>query len=624
VKTSAILHRVADFLKGFPPFCYLDAAGLETIAASGRVRFHERDEILFSAGEAGDGWLRVIQQGTVRLTRPAPAGDHVVDLLGAGDIAGLGQLLGRSTHEHSATTLSDTVIYALDFETVASVCAGSPQATRFLHSHRAAAQAGIDSTSTEAAPRRATAATIARGLVTCSANHTLQAVAASMQRERLEALPVVDGAGRPIGCVTTAGVCAAVAADEAAAQAQVARYMESAPPTVAADASIDTCLLEMLRHDRRQLCVTADGTPDTAATALLTEEDLLLWHGGNPTVIVRALGRSDRLAEIVAIRHLLDPLVQRGLQEFQHLDRYAAIVREANRALLRTLSERAAATTAAALGAPAPGDFCLALVGEAGRDELMAPGALEAILILDRRAAENDPWFAAFAGNIVASLTACGFAAPSSGLSPVNAACRLSLESWGERFRAWIASPIEQDIVERLPFFDFSPVQSSHPLAESLRATVREALRGHPAFIALLANDCFENLPPLTILEGYAVDAEGSQTEELALQEHALRPVADVARVFQLAAGDIAVTSTLERLAHAERSRPDDAPIFEAAARAFRIALSCRATVGLKTGTDGARIRPALLPRTDQLLLKSGFQSIAALLEHAARAHGLR
>ena len=636
MKTSAILHRVADFLKGFPPFCYLDTAALEAVAVSGRVRFHERDEILFSAGGACDAHLRVIQQGTVRLTRPGTTQEHVVDLLGAGDMVGLGHFRGRATQEHTASTLSDTVVYALDFKTVARVCAESPQATRFLQVHLTAAEVAAsptdDNDSPAATGTRAVstshaenaAAMAGRDFVSCRAGDSMQTAAALMQSRQLEELLVVDAAGHPLGCVTAAGLRACVASGEPPAQARVSGFMLAAPPTVTAATDGRACLLEMLRHDRRQVAVTVDGTPATAATGLVAEEKLLRWQGGNPTVIIRALGQCDRVTDVAALRHRLDRLLQAGLREFQNLDWFAAIVSEANRVMLRKLLELSAAATTAALGPPAPAEFCLALVGEAGRGEVLTPTALEMILILETRAADNDPWFATLAEALAANLAACGFAAPVSGFSPVNVACRMSLDAWSEHFRAWIASPIEHNILERLPLFDVAPVQRDHPLAEKLRATVREALAANRVFIRLLANDCFENLPPLTILQGYAVDAQGLQTEELALQDHATRPVADVARVFQLATGDIAVTSTLERLARAEKSQPEAAAIFEQAARAFRIALACRATVGLKTGTDGARIRPALLARADQLLLKSGFQSIAALLDHAARAHGFR
>lgn len=598
---------------------------LETIAASGRVRFHEREEILFSADDSYDGHLRVIQQGSVRLTRPAKTQQQVVDLLGAGDILGLGRFLGRTAHEHTATTITDTVLYALDFKTFSRACADSPQATRFLQIHFAAAQVETGAIGMDVSSIPETAAeVVARPLVSCSADTPMVAAAALMRREQLDELLVVDAAVRPLGCLTAAGWRDFVAtAESIPPDTRVSQFMLAPPPTVASGATVADCLMQLLRSGRRHCCVTMDGTADTAALGLLTERDLLLRHGDNPTVVVSALSQARSTEELAGTRRRVNALVQTGLKGFQNAEWHAGVVTEANRSLLRRLLELAAAATTAALGA-APGDFCLALVGEAGRGESLTPAAVEMILILDARAAKNQTWFASLAEDLAARLKSCGFAAPRSGLSPVQPACRVSLAEWGENFRQWIASPIEHNILQQLPLFDFAPVQADHPLSRELRQTVRDALAGHPNFIRLLANDCFENLPPLTIFEGYAVDAAGLQTEQLELQAHAIQPVVDVARVFQLATGDIAITSTLGRLTRAGEIHPGARRVFEQASRAFRIALTCGATVGLKTGSDGARIRPALLSRADQVLLKSGFQSIAALLEYAAQAHGFR
>jgi len=51
VKTSAIMLRVADFLKAYPPFRYLPEESLLDVARSGRVRCEPHDQHT-AAGEA--------------------------------------------------------------------------------------------------------------------------------------------------------------------------------------------------------------------------------------------------------------------------------------------------------------------------------------------------------------------------------------------------------------------------------------------------------------------------------------------------------------------------------------------------------------------------------------------
>jgi CBS domain-containing protein len=623
LKTSAILYRVADFLKSHPPFCHLDDSTLESVSASGRVRFHERDEILFSAGDSYDRYLLVIQQGSVQLARPEKDRSHVVDLLGVGDVVGLGRFAGRTTHEHTATTLGETVIYALDFKAFSEACANAPRASHFLQSHFAAARTGLilDETADESSSK--TAEEILRNrFIYCAPEMSLREAAVLMQGGALEELLVIDPEQKLVGCLTLFDLRDAIADGRLPAETPVSGLMRPIPPVIEKKSTVRDCLRALMRSGARHLCVTLDGKPGSSALGLLSERDLLPWHGNNPALVINAMRETREVKKLAHLRSRIDDLIRAGLTSFQNAEWIGEIVTESNRALASQLSRLSAEETASVLGRAAPCEFCLGFIGAAGRGERLTPGGLEMILLQETGGADAETWFTRFAEILENHFLNCGFSTPVTGLIPRNRECRGDMNQWRDRFREWIQSPIEINIGTRLSFFDFSPVQPDHFLSNCLRKFLRESLFQHPNFIRLLANDCFENLPPLTIFEGYAVDAEGFRAEELDLQAHALQPVADVARVFQLATGDATVTSTLERLAGAEKSNPAASAIFQQAARAFRIALTRGALVGLKMGSDGSRIRPAQLSRSDQLLLKSGFQSIADLLEHAARSHG--
>src|SRR5688572_4721942 len=103
MQTSVILHRVADFLKQYPPFDALSAADLLDLAGSGRVKFHESEEFIYWQGDPKGPFVWVIQQGRVDLLD----GETLRDVLGAGDLVGLDRLT-------SARTASDVILYALD------------------------------------------------------------------------------------------------------------------------------------------------------------------------------------------------------------------------------------------------------------------------------------------------------------------------------------------------------------------------------------------------------------------------------------------------------------------------------------------------------------------------------
>ncbi len=65
--TSAIIYRVADFLKAHPPFNAMDEPDLLEFASRGRVRFHEAHDYVLWQGQPNQFKVFVIQQGTVSL-----------------------------------------------------------------------------------------------------------------------------------------------------------------------------------------------------------------------------------------------------------------------------------------------------------------------------------------------------------------------------------------------------------------------------------------------------------------------------------------------------------------------------------------------------------------------------
>src|SRR5207247_6352938 len=118
----------------------------------------------------------------------------------------------------------------------------SPQATRFLQIQFAAAQVETEAVGVGAPSTPETAgAIVSRPLVSCSADTTMAAAAALMRAEQLDELLVVDATGRPLGCLTAAGLRDFVAGSESLPEARVSQFMLATPPTVASGAALGGC-----------------------------------------------------------------------------------------------------------------------------------------------------------------------------------------------------------------------------------------------------------------------------------------------------------------------------------------------------------------------------------------------
>ncbi|MBY0504655.1 MAG: cyclic nucleotide-binding domain-containing protein [Bryobacteraceae bacterium] len=131
MKTAVIRHRVADFLKSHAPFDSLNNEDLLALAGSGRVKFHESEEDLFSAGDAVGAQVWVIQQGRVEMWEA----DQRRDVLGAGDLLGLEGVAGLDRYTYTARTSTDVILYAVDASLFESMVARYDDVSRYLAAH---------------------------------------------------------------------------------------------------------------------------------------------------------------------------------------------------------------------------------------------------------------------------------------------------------------------------------------------------------------------------------------------------------------------------------------------------------------------------------------------------------
>jgi CBS domain-containing protein len=621
LKTSAIILRVADFLKGFPPFSYLPDEALLELARSGRVQFSEKGEILFDQGSTHGRYFYVINKGSVRLVRGET--QKLSDLRGPGDFVGAGAVLGEATHTDSALVDEDSILYALDASVFTRLCAESPRVSRFLKVYFASeeVETGTAHHQGPSGWRGGTEEHLARlkaGMIAGPATQTVREAAAAMSAADSPVFLVVGTDGQPAGVLTDTDLRHEIATGRVPTEAAVGEIMRRPVITVSPQATPQDALLAMIRHGIRHLCVTEDGTPHSRAWGMISERSVSLSQRRDPLALVQEIRRADSPSSLRAMGEELDLLLAGALPSPDDVPWCTHLAAETRRAMFRR-----AEFWAREKAGPAPGSFALVLTGQAGRGEMLTATSMAAAgLTSDDE--KTRAWTQDLLGRIDEWLAAAGFPpATAPDAEEAGARCRTAGE-WCEFFHSLVRDPMGGEIWKQMALFDLSVVAGDPALLETVFTALREEMAARPNFIRLLANDALGNLPPVTIYEGYAVEADGLARETIDLQDHALGPVSDVARVFHLDGGDLRTTGTLERLAAAAQRFPQGADIFAQGARAFRIAQYFRAGQGLRDGDDGRELRPAALSRTEQVQLKSAFRDIGALIAFTANHYGFK
>ena len=618
MKTSAIILRVADFLKGFPPFSYLSDEALLELARSGRVQFSEKGEILFEQGTTHGRYFYVINKGSVRLVRGEE--QKLSDLRGPGDFVGAGAVLGEETHTDSALVDEDSIFYALDASVFSRICAESPRVSRFLKVYFASEEVEPGT-----APRHGPSgwhggneehlARIKARLVAGPRTLPIREAAEAMSAANTSVFLVLDEAGKPAGVLTETDLRNEIATGRVPIDTGVGEIMRRPVVTVAPQIRPEDALLVMVRHGIRHLCVTEDGTTESRVVGMIPEKLVSLAQGRDPLALVQEIRQAGSPQALHAMGNELDRLLTGELKSPDDVSWCSRLADETRRAMFR----RAELWAREKVG-PAPGPFALALAGQAGRgDVLTATHMAVAGLAHDEKVRG---WTQDLIARIDELLVAAGFpTGPETDPEARAAHCR-TVGEWSEFFRSLVRDPMGGEIWSQMAFFDLSVVAGDPALLEAVFTALREEMAARPNFIRLLANDALGNLPPVTIYEGYAVEAGGLARETIDLQDYALGPVSDVARVFNLDGGDPRITGTLERLAAAAQRFPQAADVFAQGARAFRVAQFFRASQGLRDGDDGRELRPATLNRTEQVQLKSAFRDIGALIAFTANHYG--
>lgn len=604
MQTSAISYRVADFLKQYPPFQYMELEDLLELAAHGRVKFHEIDEFIIWQDAPHPPYVFVIQQGTVSLWQSTPDGDELRDMRGPGDLLGIDRFHGAQTSVYSAKSASEVMIYALPADTFARLVDKYPQAQRYIAAYSSLApnytpvdqRKGHHETLLYEAVRRADPPV-------CTGGNTLRQAAKRMLRARAGAIAVVDGDGQIGGVLTTTDILRAVASDEPDPHQTVEEWMDQTPLIIPPEATLSQAALAL--GSTGVVAVTQNGGPHGRLIGLITASDIGPAFGDHPSEIlleipragsVDALRRIQQRARTFTLDHLITPATVDWLSEFLHL---------ADFAILKRISS---------FFPPPEGRFCWCLYGAAGRSESLPPVQQRAVLLLD--AAANREAFLAWYEKVEAALVESGYVARPAHFD-ASFSCA-SLDEWKQRYKGWIEDPVRNSTHHARHLFDLRPALGDFALCRSLEEALKADLRDDLSFVRVLANDCLSSLPPLTFFRDSVIDESGESSKVFDLEKTALRPLADVGRVFGIAAGRLLGASTQERFRLARTLLPEHEAIFRDAANTLRVVLHQQARAGIRQQDNGSELQPALVSHYDRQLLKTGFRSILQLLEFTA------
>lgn len=607
---NQIPKRIAAFLAPFPPFSFLSEPALLQLARQIDIRYLPKNEVLFEEGQLPQPQFYVVREGGIQIHRNN--GQLLIDACDAGDVFGVRALLANDTYLATAQAEEDSLLYCIPVAIGKKILMAVPEVALYFAS-------GFASGKAMASQRFAPMATAAdfygatrvlhntKSMVTCSPTTQISLAANQMVASKTSALLVCDVLRRPIGIVTDRDLRSQVATGLVHISEPISAIMSSPVVCLRDWQTHADYLIAMMQNRIHHLCITEDGSPESAAIGMVTEHDLLVEQGDHPAVLLREIQQHQLPEELRALRTKAGKMFHKSLQSKAPIEFIMRMATAINDQLVRKAIDLAIEE----LGQP-PCAFSWLALGSLGRGEQILQTDQDHALVYEN--GNHQPYFLGLANLVVGQLSYLGFEEDPAGIMANNPRWCLSLSQWQQNFKRWMHTPDPQSVLHTTIFFDFRSIANNTHLCGALRNTLNATVPEAGLFLGYLAKDALQTPPPLSFFKNFVLEREGSHKDAFDLKLRAGLPLADCARVLslQLAQPPTGTAARYQALAVAE---PHNAMLFEAAAAGSLYVVELRARFGFENQDNGRFIQPDALSKMERQSLRNIFSTISDLQE---------
>ncbi|WP_276498034.1 DUF294 nucleotidyltransferase-like domain-containing protein [Pontibacter litorisediminis] len=630
--SNAIQERVQEFLIKYPPFNLVKPEKLQQLAAQVRVLYVEPEQVLFSQGDEAHPYFYIVRQGSVRLEQQDSNGTmRLVDVCDEGDVFGARALIAKKNYSSTATAAEEALVYGVPIALFEPILHESPEVALYFAAGFAAGATGQYGRMQETNEARrglkgqpglplplhledVLTVDTSHGLIACPPETSLRLAAQIMSDKESSFMVVVDEHQKPLGILTDTDMRKRVVAGHISIDDPVTAIMSRPVVTVGPNPHMAEALIAMMRHRIKHLCITADGSINTAVQGVVTEHDLLLAQGNNPAVLVQEIRQTKSIDNLPPLRNRAEELLHKYLEQEVNIAFVANIITEINDAII----VRALQHAESVLGEP-PLHYCWLSIGSEGREEqLLRTDQDNALVFEDQHAAgekEAQVYFLKLAAIVNEVLEKCGFEKCPADMMGSNIKWCQPLHTWKQYFYSWIHEPTEEALLHTSIFFDYRPVYGDVKLATQLTDYIYEHIQQERIFLPYLAKHALQSPPPLSFFRNFIMERGGEHKDRFDVKLRAMTPLVDAARVLTLDNRIAGLNNTFKRFEKLAELEPKNADLYREAAMAYEIMMRYRALNGLRNHNSGRYLNPQELNKLERQTLRNTFKPISDVQE---------
>ena len=625
---NTISHRVADFLKDFPPFSFLHKMDLEKLSEQISIIYKDKDAVIFAENEKTHDSFYVVHKGAVALKKSPK--NTVLDMCDEGDIFGLRPLLAQENYIMEAVAHEESILYAIPIAVFKPYALENRTVGNFLIESYASNTRNpysdihkdklygddlehntmhSDSNSFDLTPIK-----YSKKIVTCSPSTTARDVAKIMNKKKVGAILIVDEM-LPIGILTDKDLRNKIVTGDYSILTTAEAIMTKPVITYPKKMTVTEAQMAMMKSNISHLCLTKDGTINTKAVGILSKHDVMVALGNNPAVLIKALKRAKKIKEIKPIRNRIMQLLQGYLDQNIPMTLISKIITELNEACTTRVIEMCIEK----MSSPPPVKFAWLALGSQGRSEQMLHTDQDNAIVYENVSEvfkdETRIYFLKFAGLVNKGLFEIGYDYCPAEMMASNPKWCMSLDEWKNQVHHWITNPGKNEVLLSFIFFDYSVTYGDTEIASQLSDSIFEDVKANPIFYVHLVSGALQSPSPTGFFRQFLVEQDGANKDNFDIKRRALMPLTDAARVLILSHSVKGISNTAERFEKLAELEPNNSELYLSCSYSFKALLKFRTKQGLLHHDSGQFIALESLSKMEKIKLKRTFKTIKELQE---------
>ena len=622
---NSIAERIADFLHDYAPFSELSHEELTNISTEIRVINLEKNTSLFQINDILHNSFYVVASGIINLSTIADAEEKLLNTCSKGDILGLRPFFAKNNYMMTAKAKEDSIVYGIPIAVFRPFVAQNAEVLDFLlQSFASTAQISggknnknlikdaVQYGDSQTEIQYYQSFDYNRNPVCVQKSAIVQNVAQQMT-DNMSSSVIVHEDNLPVGIITDSDLRIKIATGKFYLTTLVSNVMVM-PTIVPENISLSEAQLLILRNNVSHLCVTVDGTNQTAIKGVISQFDLIAAQANNPGVLIKQIKQSTTIDELKNLREKLSEFVRISIEKRIAISHINSIVGEINIAI----NSRIVSLVILEIGS-APARFSWFCIGSQGRKEQLLLTDQDNMLVFEDVAADKyqevKDYFLMLSSIVNKHLETIGYAICPFGNVAKNIFWCKSVSDWIKQFDLWINTPGENADQFTSLFFDFEFAYGDQKFEALLSDHIIEVSRNKKKFFAFLGTNAIDKPAALNFFKNFNLEEEGTYKDLFNIKQRAYLPFVDCARVLALNIGLKGVNNTYLRFKQLAMHEPKYSEIYNEAADNFLSILKFKTSEGLKNNSSGEYVNIDEMTKTDREKLKNCVSSLKDLEE---------